>query len=71
MKKNMGQADRLLRVAAAVAIAIGYFTGILGGLTATLLGIVAVVFLATSAAGFCPLYFPLGLNTLRRRKETA
>jgi hypothetical protein len=71
MKKNMGQADRSLRVAVAVVIAILYFTNILGGLAAIILGILALVFLATSAVGTCPLYLPFGLNTNRRRKETA
>ena len=63
MMKNMGGADRVIRVVAALAVAALYFAGILKGTVAIVLGAFAVIFLLTSAIGFCPLYVPLGLNT--------
>ncbi|MEM1056950.1 MAG: DUF2892 domain-containing protein [Bacteroidota bacterium] len=65
MIKNMGQADRVLRASLAVLVAVLYFTGVLNGLTAVLLGVLALVFLATSFVGTCPLYLPFGLSTRR------
>ena len=67
MKKNMGSIDRGLRAAVAVLIAILYFTNVISGTVALILGILALVFLATSFIGTCPLYLPFGLSTLRNK----
>ena len=67
MKKNMGNADRIIRTAVAVLVAILYFTGTISGTLAIILGVLAVVFLLTSFVGTCPLYLPFGLST---RKST-
>lgn len=63
MIKNMGTLDRALRVVVAVVIAVLYFTGQISGLTALILGILALVFVLTSFIGTCPLYLPFGLST--------
>lgn len=60
---NMGSMDRILRVVFAVAVGVLYFTGVLSGTVAIVLGILAVIFLATSAFGTCLLYKPFGLST--------
>ena len=67
MKHNMGTEDRIIRLAAAVVIAILYFTGLISGTLALILAILAVVFVVTSFLGFCPLYLPFGLSTLRKK----
>lgn len=67
MKQNMGSLDRLIRTLLAVLIVILYFTGQITGLAAIVLGIVAVIFLATSLIGFCPLYVPLKISTTGRK----
>jgi hypothetical protein len=66
MKKNMGVADRAIRVLVALAIAALYFTHRISGTLAIVLGVIAVAFLVTSFVGWCPSYVPLGLST---RKE--
>lgn len=66
MKKNMGSLDRGLRAALALLVVILYFTGVINGTVAIILGVLAVVFLATSFIGTCPVYLPFGLSTLRR-----
>ena len=63
MKHNMGTLDRAIRLLLAAAIAVLYFTGNLSGLAAIILGILAVIFIATSVVGSCPLYLPFGLST--------
>jgi len=63
MTKNMGTIDRTLRTALAIGVGVLYFTGQIGGVTALVLGALAVVFLATSTVGSCPLYLPFGLST--------
>jgi len=66
MQKNMGTIDRLLRTIIAVVIIVLYFTGQITGTAAIILGILAVVFLLTSAVSFCPLYVPLKINTKKQ-----
>lgn len=63
MTKNMGTADRVIRLLAAIGVAVLYLTGSISGILAIVLGVVAVVFLATSLVGFCPAYVPLGIST--------
>lgn len=67
MKKNLGSADRFIRVMMAVAVAALYFTNIISGTVAIVLLILAAVFVITSLVGFCPLYLPFGLTTLRKK----
>lgn len=66
MKKNMGTVDRLIRILVAIAIAVLYFTDLIGGTLAIILGVIAVIFLLTSIVGRCPAYVPLGLSTCRK-----
>lgn len=65
MKKNMGTADRVIRTAAAVVIGILAVTGQISGSLAVILSVLAVVFLLTSALGFCPLYLQLKISTTK------
>jgi hypothetical protein len=63
MKKNMGNADRIIRVIIAAIIGILYFTNIISGTLAIVLLILSVVFILTSIISFCPLYTIFGLKT--------
>jgi hypothetical protein len=67
MKKNMGSIDKLVRVLVAAVIAVLYFTDQIIGTAAIILGIFAIVFILTSAIGFCPLYLPLKLSTIKKK----
>jgi small-conductance mechanosensitive channel len=66
LKKNMGTLDRTIRLVIAAAFATLYFTGNLSGLTAIILGILAIIFVVTSFFSFCPLYLPFGLTTRKQ-----
>ncbi|HEY6437231.1 MAG TPA: DUF2892 domain-containing protein [Ignavibacteriaceae bacterium] len=66
MKKNMGSPDKVIRVLLAVLIAILYFINQITGIAAIVLGIFGIVFLLTSFVGFCPLYAPFKLSTLKK-----
>lgn len=68
MKKNMGNADRIIRLAAAIAVGILYGLGYISGTLAIVLGVVAAAFFATSLVGWCPLYLPLGISTCKTEK---
>ncbi|MFZ2055700.1 MAG: DUF2892 domain-containing protein [Candidatus Aminicenantales bacterium] len=66
MIKNMGSADRIIRVLVAVVIAILFFTKQITGTLGIILGILAIIFLLTSLVGFCPLYVPFKLSTKKK-----
>jgi hypothetical protein len=67
MKRNMGNADRLIRLIVAAIINVLYFAGFLTGALAGVLLILAGIFVITSVVSFCPLYLPFGLSTLRKK----
>ena len=69
MKKNMGTIDRVVRVILAVVVVVLYFAGMISGTAAVILGILAVIFLLTSMVGFCPLYAPFGISTMKKESK--
>ena len=63
MKKNMGSADRVVRLIVAAVIGVLYFTETITGTLGLVLLVLAVIFALTSFISFCPLYLPFGLST--------
>jgi hypothetical protein len=63
MKANMGSTDKIIRILAAVLIAILYFTNQISGTAAIVLLVLGGVFILTSLISFCPLYLPFGIST--------
>jgi len=63
----MGSTDKIIRIALAVLVAILYFTNVISGTWAIILGVLAMIFLVTSLVGVCPLYKLFGIST---RKES-
>ena len=66
MKKNMGTIDRIIRILLAVVVIILYLSGSITGVAAIILGILAIVFIITSLIGFCPLYVPFKISTIKK-----
>ncbi len=71
METNMGKLDRTVRTVLALIVVALYLTGQIAGTLAIVLGILAIIFLATSAVSFCPIYKALGLSTKSEKKEQA
>jgi hypothetical protein len=69
MKKNMGNADRIIRVIVAVIIAALYFTNVITGTLGIVLLALAGIFVLTSLISFCPLYAPFGLSTCKVKES--
>lgn len=68
MRKNMGVADRIVRLSLVLLITVLYFTGVIGGTIGVILLIVAGILLLTSLFNFCPLYRGLGISTEKKAK---
>ena len=66
MKKNMGMADKAIRFVLAAIVGVLYYTNVINGTLAIVLGVLAVVFILTSFISFCPLYLPFGINTRKK-----
>ena len=67
MKKNMGTADRIIRLIFAAVIVVLYATNTVSGTLGIVLLVLAGIFVITSLFHFCPLYIPFGIKT---RKKT-
>lgn len=68
MPKNMGSVDRVVRIVAAIVVVALFVAGQISGTAAIVLGIVAVVFVATGVVGTCPLYLPFKIDTRGKKK---
>lgn len=69
MKKNMGDLDKIVRLAV-VAVIVGlYFGNIVSGILGTILIIAAGVFTFTLVTSWCPLYTLFGLNTCKMKEN--
>jgi hypothetical protein len=66
MKKNMGTMDKIIRSAGAILVGVLYYTGLINGTLAIVLGAFAGIFILTSLPCFCPLYLPFGINTRKK-----
>ena len=66
MKKNINNNDKLIRFFIATAIALLVYFGIITGTVASILLLIAALFLLiTVLLNFCPIYKLLGLNTCK------
>jgi hypothetical protein len=69
MLKNVGSADRIIRILTAVVVFVLILTAQVTGTLAVVLGILAAVFLVTGFIGTCPIYYALKLSTNRKVKK--
>ena len=65
MKKNMGSADKIIRVILAIVFAALYASGTVTVTVGIILVIFGGIFLATSFIGFCPQYKLAGISTCK------
>jgi len=63
MKKNMGKADRGIRVLVAIIAALLIYFEVVQGTFSNILMVLVAVFVLTSLVSFCPLYALIGLQT--------
>ncbi len=68
MKKNVGNADRIIRLILAVVFGVLYFAGTISGTVGLVLVVLGTIFALTSLVGFCPIYAIVGLNTCPTKK---
>ncbi len=68
MKKNMGTADRIIRLIVAALFVVLYFTHVMTGTLGIIILILAGIFVVTSIFAVCPLYRPFGIKTLFKKE---
>ena len=69
MKKNMGTADRVIRLLVSAIFLYLYFTGTVTGAIGIILLVLAIMFIATSLIGYCGLYKIIGVSTCSTAKQ--
>ena len=65
--KNMGKADKIIRLLIAVFVTILFLNHVITGVLGIVLVVLAGVFVLTSLIGTCPLYLPFKINTNRNK----
>ncbi|MDX2049532.1 MAG: DUF2892 domain-containing protein [Chitinophagaceae bacterium] len=70
MKKNMGNADRIIRLIIAAIVVALYLTNTITGTLGLVLLVLSGIFVVTSLVSFCPLYVLFGINTCPVKTKT-
>jgi hypothetical protein len=68
MKKNMSSTDSIIRILIALIVAVLYFTHVISGTLAIVLGVIAVIFILTSFISFCPIYYIFGISSRKKQQ---
>ena len=68
MKKNMSNADRIIRLLIVIMIAVLYYFKIIEGTIGNVLLVLAGIFLVTSLLGFCAAYSGFGIRSCSSKK---
>ena len=63
MEKNIGESDRIFRIAAGLAIII------VGLVAQSWWGVIGIVPIITASVGHCPAYTPFGINSCKLDKK--
>jgi hypothetical protein len=66
MRKNLGTADKAVRIIAGIVLIALFATNVISGPIAIFLLILASIFIITSFVSFCPFYFPFGISTRKK-----
>jgi len=69
MKKNMGSADRLIRILLTVIVVILFAMDIISGTLGIVLMVAAGILVLTSFVSFCPIYRIFGISTCTVRSR--
>lgn len=69
MKKNVGKADKVIRIILAVVLGVLYFNGTITGTWGIVALVVGVIMLVTAFMGSCPLYSVFGFSSCPMKKE--
>lgn len=68
MKRNMGSADRVIRILLGLLFIALFVLKAVTGTWGVLLVVAGGIFILTSLISFCPLYTIIGINTCKVKK---
>jgi len=61
--RNVGTLDRVIRAVPAVIVTVFWLQGLISGVTALVLFVLAAMLLVTALTGACSVYYMLGFST--------
>ena len=65
----MGITDKVIRLIAALIIGVLFYTNVISGTLAIVLGVLGGILILTSFISFCPLYVFFGINTKKNESS--
>jgi hypothetical protein len=68
MEKNVGKTDKVVRLTAALILAVLVVSGVITGALGVVFIIIAAILLFTGLSGSCPLYTLMKINTNENKK---
>jgi hypothetical protein len=68
MVKNVGTADKVIRLILVAVAVILYATKVISGVLAIIVGIIALLLLLTTVTSYCALYPMLKVSTRKKEK---
>ena len=68
MTNNIGSPDRIGRALFGVVVAVLYFTNVIAGTGALVLGLVGLILFMTALVGTCPIYLMARISTKKSEK---
>jgi len=69
MKKNVGNIDKIIRFMVAIIFILLIVTAVATGIWFWILGILALIFIATGIMGWCGIYSVFGITTCPSPKK--
>lgn len=69
MKKNIGNTDKLIRIALAILLIVLFTVNVVSGILGYVFLGMAIVLALTSFVSFCPLYMFFGINSRPAKKN--
>ena len=67
--RNLGRTDRMIRLVLALAVLATWYGGIISGLLGTILGVLAIMILATAAVARCGVTYWMDANTMSENEK--
>jgi hypothetical protein len=67
MKKNVGSIDKVVRILMAVVVIVLFFANVISGTLAVILLVLSAILILTSLISFCPIYWPFGISTDKKK----
>jgi hypothetical protein len=68
-QRNLGGKERIIRLVIALLALSAWYFGVVAGVAAIIVGVIAIMLIGTSAAASCPMHSMTGINTMSQKER--